>query len=290
MKKILLCTDGSAFAQRGYEYAAWWTNRMEMAIEVLYVTDPRQQKSVQQQDFSGSLGIDDYQALLAKLVDREHETSKLNHERAKVILDTAHQVLVDKGVDQSALLLTHETGSLVDRFHALEASADLIMLGKRGETAGFAVEHLGSNMERIVRSSRKPCLVTSQEFHPVDRILFAYDGGTSCQNALKFFLDTTVFKGLDLHVVTVAKSLSKEDEVMEMHQKLTPQLQEKGFNPTFAVLQGNPEEAIATYAETQDMHFMIMGTYGYNRIRHLVIGSTTAQVLRRSHIPVLLFR
>lgn len=290
MKKILLCTDGSAFAQVGYEYAAWWANRMEMEIEVLYVTDVRQQKSLQRQDFSGSLGIDDYQALLAKLVDLEHDAAKINHERAKIILDAAHQVLVEKGVDESALHLTHETGVLVDRFHDLEATSDLIMLGKRGETAGFAIEHLGSNMERIVRSSRKPCLVTSRDFHPVDRILFAYDGGKSCQNALRFLLDTTVFKGLELHVVTVAKSLSKEDEVMAVHQQMKPQLQEKGFSPTFAILQGNPEEAIATYAEVQAMHFMIMGTYGYNRIRHLVIGSTTAQVLRRSHIPVLLFR
>jgi len=33
-----------------------------------------------------------------------------------------------------------------------------------------------------------------------------------------------------------------------------------------------------------------MGAYGYNRIRHLVIGSTTAQVLRSIQIPVLMFR
>ncbi len=32
-----------------------------------------------------------------------------------------------------------------------------------------------------------------------------------------------------------------------------------------------------------------MGAYGHHRIRHLVIGSTTAQMLRRCHIPILLF-
>lgn len=290
MKKILLCTDGSAFAQVGYEYAAWWANRMAMEIEVLYVTDLRKQKAVQSLDFSGSLGIDDHQALLAKLVDLEHETAKLNHERAKIILASARQVLVKKGVDEAVLHLTHETGFLVDRFHELEAQSDLIMLGKRGETAGFAVEHLGSNMERIVRSSRKPCLVTSRDFHPIERILFAYDGGKSCQTALQFLLDMPVLKGLDLHIVTVAKAASKEEDVMNLHQRIKPQLLEQGFSPTFKVLQGNPEEAIVHYAETHAMHFLIMGTYGHNRIRHLVIGSTTAQVLRRSPLPVLLFR
>lgn len=290
MKKILLCTDGSAFAQVGYEYAAWWANRMAVEIEVLYVTDLRKQKAIQTKDFSGSLGIDEYQALLAKLVDLEHQTAKLNHERAKIVLDSARLVLVEKGVDEAALQLTHETGFLVDRFHELEAESDLIMLGKRGETAGFAVEHLGSNMERIVRSSRKPCLVTSRDFHPIERILFAYDGGKSCKTALNFLVDMPVLKGLDLHIVTVAKSASKDDEMIELHQRIKPQLIEQGFTPTFKVLHGNPEEAIVDYAENHGIHLMIMGTYGHNRIRHLVIGSTTAQVLRRSHLPVLLFR
>ena len=290
MEKILLCTDGSAFAQVGYEYAAWWANRTDMEIEVLYVTDVRKQKAFQGRDFSGSLGIDEHQTLLAKLVDREHESAKLNHERAKIILDSARQVLVEKGVAESVLHLTHAKGALVNRFHELEAQSDLILLGKRGDTAGFAIDHLGANMERIVRSSHKPCLVTSREFHPIERILFAYDGGKSCQTALQFLLETPVLKGLELHIVTVAKTAAKEDAVIELHQKIEPQLKQQGFSPTFKVLHGNPEAAIVNYAEANATHFLIMGTYGHNRLRHLVIGSTTAQVLRRSHLPVLLFR
>jgi nucleotide-binding universal stress UspA family protein len=47
---------------------------------------------------------------------------------------------------------------------------------------------------------------------------------------------------------------------------------------------------IASYVEDKDISLLVMGAYGHNRIRHLVIGSTTAQMLRSSHIPVLLFR
>jgi nucleotide-binding universal stress UspA family protein len=35
---------------------------------------------------------------------------------------------------------------------------------------------------------------------------------------------------------------------------------------------------------------VLMGAYGHSRIRHLVIGSTTTQILRSSNIPVLVFR
>ncbi|NER00717.1 MAG: universal stress protein [Cyanothece sp. SIO2G6] len=289
MKKILLCTDGSAFAQIGYEYAAWWANRMEVAIEVLYVTDLRKQQTVQSYDFSGSLGIDSYQGLLTQLLELEHEAAKLNHERAKIILDAAHQVLVDKGVDPTALTLTHETGFLVDRFHELEQGADLILLGKRGETASFAAEHLGANLERVVRSSHKPCLVTSRAFHPIEHVLFAYDGGKSCQKALQFLVSTPVFKDLDLHVVTVVKKQGDRDAIALLNDAEST-LATHGIKATCEVLHGNAEDAVVDYAETHQMHFLVMGAYGHSRIRRLVIGSTTTQVLRRSPIPVLLFR
>ena len=44
------------------------------------------------------------------------------------------------------------------------------------------------------------------------------------------------------------------------------------------------------FIEEKNIDFLLMGAYGHNRIRYLVIGSTTAQMLRSSRIPVLLFR
>ena len=41
-------------------------------------------------------------------------------------------------------------------------------------------------MERIVRSSHKPCLVTPRAYQPLKRIFLAYDGGKSCQKAIAY--------------------------------------------------------------------------------------------------------
>nr|WP_204104355.1 universal stress protein [Spirulina major] len=49
-------------------------------------------------------------------------------------------------------------------------------------------------------------------------------------------------------------------------------------------------EAIAQYAENNNIDLLMMGAYGHKRIRYLVIGSTTTQILRRINLPVLLFR
>ncbi|WP_338044557.1 universal stress protein [Nostoc edaphicum] len=63
-----------------------------------------------------------------------------------------------------------------------------------------------------------------------------------------------------------------------------------GFALICQIIHGEPKKFIANYAENQDINLLIMGTYRHSRIRHLVIGSNTAQMLRSSHIPVLLFR
>ena len=286
MKKILLCTDGSAYSQISYEYAAWLAQRLEVIIEVLYVTDKRGEQAAQTADFSGSIGIDSYQQLLQKLVEVEAAKAKINHQRAKIILQEAKQFLSDRQVDK--IELTHETGFLVDLFHELEQDSDLIILGKRGENANFADEHLGANMERIVRSSHKPCLVTPREFKPVNRVLVAYDGGESCQKAIQYVTQSAAFKDLELHIVTVdTGNTEKARQRLESARKI---IATSHLNPVMQLLSGDAEAEIEQYIAAKNIDLLIMGAYGHNRIRHLIIGSTTAQMLRNSHLPVLMFR
>ena len=286
MKKILLCTDGSAYSQVGYEYAAWLAQRKPFAIEILYVTDRRGEQATQTADFSGSIGVDSYQQLLSELVELESAKAKVNHQRAKIILEEAKQFFRDRHIDE--VKLTHETGFLVDLFHKLEANSDLIILGKRGENANFATEHLGANMERIVRASHKPCLVTPREFKPIKRILLAYDGGQSCQKAVDYLAKMSEFSDLELHIICVTK---RDEQTAKKHLLTASEIVKTGgFNPICEVLEGNPEPEMEKYIAEKNIDLLLMGAYGHSRIRHLVIGSTTAQMLRSSHIPVVLFR
>lgn len=286
MKQILLCTDGSAFAQSSYRYAAWLAAGLDACIEVLYVTDVRSQKAVAMRNYSGSIGIDASRTLLNKLVDLEHEKAKINHQRAKLILEEAEDCLSAAGAHSVRLI--HETGFLVDSLHEFEAHADLIILGKRGETAEFASGHLGANVERIIRASHKPCLVTPRQFKPVERLLVAYDGSQSCQKMLQFLVASPVFKGLELHLLTVATHTA--DEAAAHLNEAEQKARAAGFAPVSQLLPGNPETEIARYIEAQAIDLLLMGAYGHSRIRHLVVGSTTVQMLRSSSIPVMLFR
>jgi len=287
MQHILLCTDGSIFAQSSYHYAAWFASRLNASVDVLYVTDERSQKVASTGNLSGSIGIDASKELLNKLVELEHEKARLNHQHAKLVLQDAEQSLTTAGAE--TIKLIHETGFLVDSLHQFEPQADLIILGKRGEHADFASGHLGANVERIIRASHKPCLVTSRQFQPIERVLFAYDGGKSGQKMLQFLVASPIFKGLELHILTVAKKPHDESAIAHLNEA-EQTVRSVGFNPICKLLEGNPEQIIHDYVQEKTINLLLMGAYGHNRIRHLVIGSTTAQMLRSSHIPVLLFR
>lgn len=287
MQRILLCTDGSVFARSSYHYAAWLAPLLNAQIDVLYVTDVRSQKVVSTGNLSGSIGIDASKELLEKLVELEHEKAKLNHQRAKLILEDAKQFFQSANLQNVKLI--HETGFLVDILHQFEGTTDLIMLGKRGEAAEFASGHLGANMDRIVRSSHKPCFITPRQFQPIQRLLFAYDGSKSGQKMLQFLVQFPAFKGLELHILTVAKKLDDAAAIAHLSEA-EQQAKAAGFNPVQQLLQGDPEKAIADYITQHNINLLLMGVYGHRRIRHLVIGSTAAQTLRSSNIPVLLFR
>jgi len=287
MKRILLCTDGSAFSQSSYQYGAWLATQFGAGVDVLYVTDTRSQVAVEAANLSGSIGVNASDVLLKQLVALEHEKAKLNHQRAKLILQDAETVLTNHGVE--VVKLMHKTGFLVDCLPELETEVDLIVLGKRGENAESASGHLGANLERIVRASKKPCLVTPREFKPIERVLIAYDGSPSCQKILQFLPSWKAFLSLEFHIVTVAKKTEDATATYRL-ESAKQQLRTGGFEPVCSLIEGNTESVIPEYSSINNIDLLMMGAYGHSRIRYLVIGSTTAQILRSSHIPLLVFR
>lgn len=282
MEKILVCTDGSHYGSVCCEYGGWIASRLKSPVEVLYVTDLRQFEVPLIADLSGSLGIQPYQAILGQL-------QELEGKKAKVILEAA-EAAVKKRFPDAAITRTHKTGLLVDSLSDLEKDASFVLLGKRGERSGFATEHLGSTVERVVRASSRPCLVTSRSFREPKRMLLAYDGGKSGQKAVEFLATHDGFKDLEIHIVIVAEESGEEEEALKNLREAETRLKEAGYTTVCHMLHGIPEETIAEYVAAQEITLLIMGAYGHSRIRRLFIGSTTSEMIRRCHVPVMLFR
>jgi nucleotide-binding universal stress UspA family protein len=63
-----------------------------------------------------------------------------------------------------------------------------------------------------------------------------------------------------------------------------------GIEGTYQSLNGVVETAIADYVEDSAIDLLVLGAYGHSRIRELLIGSTTTELLRSCHVPVFCFR
>ncbi|MGB0334828.1 MAG: universal stress protein [Opitutales bacterium] len=281
MKNILICTDGSGYSHEACHYAAWLSRRMDAKIEVLYVTDLRQFEIPAVADFSGSLGIQPFEGMLAQLQEIEDIKSKFIEEQTVKFFEEA-------GVSERVSFF-HETGLLVDVIADYAERADLVLMGKRGENVNFATEHLGSMLERVLRTLKKPCLVTNRTFKACESVVLAYDGGESCRKALDFLADHPLFKDLELHVVVCVEG-HKETEATDHLKEVEEKLHKAGYLPKCQVLSGTVESAIAGYVKHAGIDLLIVGAYGHSRIRELLIGSTTTELLRRCHVPVLCFR
>jgi nucleotide-binding universal stress UspA family protein len=144
-------------------------------------------------------------------------------------------------------------------------------------------------MERLLRASTKPCLVTTQKYRPIQKLLLAYDGSPSANKALHWLVQADPFKDLKIHLVT-AGGPHGDDTAARTLQDGENLLRAGGWKPVCQLLTGEPGDAIADYATQQETDCLIMGAYGHGAIRHLIIGSTTTEIIRRCHVPVLLFR
>jgi len=81
-----------------------------------------------------------------------------------------------------------------------------------------------------------------------------------------------------------------EDFALKHLKEAETRLEKAGFEPKCHMLPGVPEDVISRYVEEEGMDMLIMGAYGHSRIRQLLIGSTTTEMIRRCRVPVMLFR
>ncbi|MBX2805841.1 MAG: universal stress protein [Hyphomicrobiales bacterium] len=284
MAKLLALIDGSIYSQSVCEHAAWVAKQTGAGIEVLHVLGRRDISSVPA-NLSGNLSVDARDTLLAELVSLDEQKAKLAQKRGRVLLADAKDRLSEAGICE--VVTTLRNGDLIDTLAEYEADADLVILGKRGEAADMATLHLGSNLERVARSSKRPVLVASRAFKPIGRFLIAYDGGDSAQKAVEYAARSPIFKGLECHILTVGAETSEMREGLEKAGSL---LRQAGLSVRTDIRPGQPEIVIAQAVDTESIDLLLIGAYGHSRIRSLIIGSTTTEMIRSCLIPIMLFR
>lgn len=282
MSRILAFIDGSTYAESVCRLTAWAATRMEHSVEIAHVLGRRMSGSF---DLSGSLEADQRSALLDEYARLDEQHARLAQAKGRALLDTARTIVAAGGVGQVETRLRN--GDLMEALADLEKDAAMVVVGKRGEAADFARMHLGSNLERIVRTATRPVLVAARAYTPFDRFLIAFDGGRSANRAVDFVASGSLLKGMTATVLSVGADTAENRSRLEAPVR---RLREAGFEVEGLLRPGEPDEVIGAHVETQGIGLVVMGAYGHSRIRSLVIGSTTEAMVRRCKVPVLMFR
>lgn len=284
MAKIIAFIDASSYARSVGDHAAWAAGKTGAAVEIFHVLGRRDVASAPA-DYTGNLDADARESLLSELAALDEEKARLAQKRGRLILDQAKSHIQARGIADVTTRLRH--GDILETIEEFEGGADLIVIGKRGEAADFARLHLGSNLERVVRSSHKPVLVASRAFKPIKRVLIAFDGGTSVMKAIDHLSRTPLLQDVSCLLLRAGQSTTEAAAQLE---RAAEQLKAAGYSVETGIQPGQPEEVIARAVETGQIDLLVMGAYGHSRIRNLIIGSTTTEMIRSCKIPVLLFR
>jgi len=284
MTQLIAVIDGSSYSESVCDHTAWIAQRSGGSVAVVHVLG-RRDVSSEPVDLSGSIGLGARSELLEELAELDGQKAKLAQKRGRAILDGAKARLAASGVEDVSVRLRH--GEVVETVREFEEDAELIILGMRGEAADFTSGHLGSNLERVVRSTNKLVLVASKTFKPIEKAIIAFDGGPSAIKAVNYIASSQSFKGIDCHLISVGDESPGRTRELEGAAAL---LQAAGLQVSQESVAGEPEEVIADKAENGGFDLLVMGAYGHSRIRNMIIGSTTSQLLLLCKIPVLLFR
>ncbi|RMH42994.1 MAG: universal stress protein [Alphaproteobacteria bacterium] len=281
--KIIALVDGSIYSESVCHHAAWIAQRTQAPVELIHVLGRRE--APEKVDLSGAIRLGARTRLMEELAELDAQRAKLISRRGRAILEDARAIVDRDGVREVTTRLRH--GDIVEAIAEVEGEARVIVIGKRGEAADFAKGHLGSNLERIVRAAHRPVFVAARAFKPIESVLIAYDGSRAARKAVEHVARSSFFRDLPVTIVTVG---AETDETRKRLADAKATLAAAGIMAETRIVPGQPEVELGKMVDREGFGMLVMGAYGHSRIRSLVIGSTTTEMMRSCKVPVLLLR
>lgn len=280
---VMACIDGSGHAMAVCDYAAWASQRLDAPLTFLHVLDNHPPPD--EGNLSGNIGLGSREHLLEELAMLDERRAKLAQEQGRVMLEAARERAIEDGIAEPHT--RQRNGELVETLSELESETRLLVIGKRGESAHLASEHLGSNLERVVRALHRPILMVPETFRAPERVMIAFDGSKTMHKGIEMIAASPLFKGIVCHVVLVGADVT---DLRTQCDWALDTLNNAGLEAHGEIRAGDVESTLHEYCREHAIDLLVMGAYGHSRIRHLLVGSTTTAMLRSADIAQLLLR
>ncbi len=290
-RTVLVPTDGSPGAQATIDTAIDVAEAYDGAVHALYVVETTVEP----------MGLDTAHAEELSRISEQH-----GREATITVADRA---------ERRGLGATREVREGVPHraipTYAAEQGVDLIVMGTHGRT-GVDRARLGSTTERVIALADVPVLSvglvdetddTTSSGADWNRILIPTDGSDAAERAAERGVRIAEYRDADVHVAYVidTSTYALQDTPQSIIGLLTEggrnavesvaaMARERGCSVTTTVRRGHPAAELLAYASAIDADLLAMGTRGRSVESHPLLGSTTAQIVRRSPVPVLTSR
>jgi nucleotide-binding universal stress UspA family protein len=273
MKHILVPVDFSEYSEYALEAAASIAKQQNADITVIHM-----------------MGISE--AIIAEEDLLEFEEAKyymgLAKKRFKSFLDKPYL----KGIGIHIIVQNYKVFSELNNV-AKEQNIDLIVMGSHGST-GFNEIFIGSNTEKVVRTSQVPVLVIKQQ-NPnfkIQNILFASsftDDMVMAYNRVKLMAKQFSAKLKLVYINTPYEDFLSTSEARERMAKF---MSKAGDTQSTVEIYNDRsvKNGIVNFSKTEEFDLLALPTHGRKGLAHFLLGSIGEDIANHSKLPVMTFK
>jgi len=272
MKKILVPIDFSECSEHAMEMAAVIANAIKARITVLHM-----------------MGLSE--AVLAKDEAQEYMEAQFYMDLAKKRFETFLDRPYLRGIKVDKIVQNYKIFSEVNDI-AKNHEIDLVVMGSHG-LRGIKDFFVGSNTEKVVRTSKVPVLVIKERItdFKIQKIAMAWhykDEKVSSYRKAKAFAD--VF-GAELDLVYVNLPGSEFLSTKEIEERTSTFMQDTGINKEIIIYDDySVEKGLTNYADKVQADIIAIPTHGRKGLAHFFLGSMGEDLANHAHLPVLTFK
>lgn len=273
MKKILVPTDFSEPAEYALKVAAQLAKKNKSEIHMLHMVELPMHQIIATSNFSE----------LPEAVF----FMKIAHQKFEEALDRDYL----EELDIFENIKFNETPDGVSNYCA-ENDIDLIIMGSHG-TSGMKEMFIGSNTEKVVRTSKIPVLVIKNEHDnfEIKDFVFASDFKKDSKETYKQAVNFAKALGSKLHLLlvnTAGSFISTQEAENTMNEFIKDtHYKKRSFNIYNDV---SVEKGVLNFSETIGADLIGISTHGRQGIAHFFNGSISEDLVNHAKRPVITFK
>ncbi len=277
-KTILVPIDSSDTSLVAVDYAIDLSRTFKSEIEGISIIDIKKLAGPFMRDLGTSIGG------MVPYGDFQQKVRQFLEDTARAALDELEGKCNTAGIPFTR---TIKEGVVGKEIVESAKRCDIISMGMAGEHAFWRDAFLGSNLESVVRQTHKPVLVTPEKYKKFTKILVAYDASSFSTKALITGAEIAQQMRLPLTVVTVSDDKKSGEDILS---QVDENLKDRNITCDKVLKDGEAVNVILDFCKEGSYDLLVMGAYGHSKIRELIIGNTTVQIMRKVDCAVLLCR